>query len=427
MVKKTDKIFTEYSFPQDFLWGASTAGHQVEGGNFDQWTTFELDNASDLAKTAADRLRWLPEWLDFKDQAEDPDNYVSGKGVDHFRRYKEDFKILKKLNLNSFRFGIEWSRVEPDQGVWDKKAFDHYHNYISELKKLGIEPIINLWHWTQPVWFEENGGFSKAKNIDAFVRFAVKVIEEFGEEIKFVLTINEPNVYSSMGYLTGEWPPQQKNPLKFIWTFYNLARAHNRSYEAMKAIKPDLMIGPATQFGNSLPKRSDHWLDKKVAGVANYIWNWWWADLIKKHVDFIGFNYYFTDYWKGFKRDNPLNPHNDMGWYMEPAGISDVLVNAWMRYRKPIMVTENGLADAKDKNRQWWLEETMHALMVARKAGVNIIGYMHWSLLDNFEWKYGWWPKFGLIKVDRERDMKRIVRPSAIWFSKFIKSIELEK
>lgn len=95
----------------------------------------------------------MPDWMEFKTQAENPDNYVSGKGVDHYRRYKEDFKIIKKLNLNSFRFGIEWSRVEPDQGFWDRKEFDHYHNYIAELKKLDIEPIINLWHWTQPVWF----------------------------------------------------------------------------------------------------------------------------------------------------------------------------------------------------------------------------------------------------------------------------------
>ncbi len=424
MTKKTDKIFTEYSFPKDFLWGASTSGHQVEGGNFDQWTVYELDNASELAQTAPDRLRWMPDWMEFKDQAETPENYVAGKGVDHYRRYGEDFRILKKLNLNSFRFGIEWSRVEPDQGVWDKKEFDHYHNYIAELKKLGIEPIINLWHWTQPVWFEEMGGFSRSSNIECFVRFARKIAEEFGDDITYVLTINEPNVYSTLSYMAGEWPPQQKNPIKFGLTYYNLAKAHNRAYETMKSVKPHLLIGPATQYGNALPKRPGHWLDTRVAKFANYFWNWWWTDKIRKHLDFIGFNYYFTDYWQGFKRDNPSNPHNDLGWYMEPAGISDVLVNAWMRYRKPIIVTENGVADTNDKHRQWWLEETMHALMVARKAGVNLIGYMHWSLLDNFEWKYGWWPKFGLIKVDRERDMKRIVRPSAIWWSKFLKNIK---
>src|SRR5690606_21072857 len=117
MAKKDKRALTAYSFPKDFLWGAGISGHQAEGGNFDQWTVYELDNAADLASSAADRLRWMPSWLEFKGQAEDPDNYVSGKGVDHFRRYKEDFRILKKLNLNAFRFSIEWSRCEPEQGV----------------------------------------------------------------------------------------------------------------------------------------------------------------------------------------------------------------------------------------------------------------------------------------------------------------------
>lgn len=427
MVKKSQKLFTQYSFPKNFLWGASTAGHQVEGGNYDQWTVYELDNATELAKTAADRLRWLPDWMEFKESAEDPDNYVSGKGVDHLRRYKEDFKILKKLNLNSLRFGIEWSRIEPDQGVWDKKAIDHYHNYIAELNAQGIEPIINLWHWTHPVWFEEMGGFSKGSNIQYFLRFVQKVSEEYGNDITYVLTINEPNVYSTFGYLSGEWPPLKKNLLNFLRTYHNLARAHRKAYSALKAMHPHLQIGAAPQYNNSVAKRPGHWLDRRVANLAEYGWNWWWTNRIIGHVDFIGFNYYFTDYYQGFKRVNPTTPHNDMGWYMEPSALADLITKVWMRYRKPIMITENGVADANDKHRQWWLEETMHALVVARKAGVKIIGYMHWSLLDNFEWKYGWWPKFGLIKVDRKRDMKRLVRPSAIWWSKTLGSLKYEE
>ena len=121
-------------FPDDFLWGASTSGHQVEGGNYDQWTVWELAHAAGLAETAADRLRWLPGWLKIKNQAVKPENYVSGRGVEHRAKFKEDFALLKKLNLNSLRFGIEWSRVEPDRGVWDKQAIDYYHNYIAELK-----------------------------------------------------------------------------------------------------------------------------------------------------------------------------------------------------------------------------------------------------------------------------------------------------
>ncbi|MCA9348455.1 glycoside hydrolase family 1 protein, partial [Candidatus Saccharibacteria bacterium] len=348
-MKKTDKIFTEYSFPVDFLWGASTAGHQVEGGNYDQWTVYELDNASELATGAESRLKWLPDWQKFKPLAQNPENYVSGKGVDHYRRYKEDFRIIKKLNLNSFRFGIEWSRIEPTLGQWNQEAIDHYHTYIRGLKAMGIEPIVNLWHWTHPVWFEAMGGFSKAANIKHFVRFVEKIATEYGDDIKYILTINEPNVYSSFSFLTGEWPPNHRSRLRFLKVFYNLAKAHNSAYKTIKANHPHMLVGPATQFGNAQPKRHGKWLDMRVAKLADYVWNWWWVDRIKRHTDFLGFNYYFTDYYQGFHKVNPPSPHNDLGWYMDPAGLADVLLKASQRYDLPLMVTENGVADQDDK------------------------------------------------------------------------------
>jgi beta-glucosidase len=417
------KKLTSYSFPPDFLWGASVAGHQVEGGNYDQWTVWELDNAAELAATAADRLRWVPSWLKIKKQAENPDNYVSGKGIDHLHRYKEDFRIAKKIGLNAFRFSIEWSRIEPDKGVWDKKAIDHYHNYIAALKAEGLEPILNLWHWTSPVWFENEGGFAKARNLERFARFVKKVGEEFGADINYVLTINEPNVYSTFSYMTGEWVPNDKNVIKAHYVFYNLARAHRQAYRILKQLHPHLWVGIATQFTNAQPKKKDSWLDKTAARWSEYYWNWWYVDRTRRHLDFIGFNYYFTNYYDGLKTDNPAKPVNDLGWYMDPAGLSDMSVKAWLRYKKPLMVTENGVADMDDKYRKWWLKETMEALSTARKAGADVFGYLHWSLLDNFEWKYGWWPKFGLIKVDRDRNMKRLVRPSAIWWSQELKKL----
>ena len=414
-------------FGDDFLWGASTAGHQVEGGNYDQWTVWELAYASELAKTAKKRLGWLPEWEKVKKQAETPENYVSGKGVDHFHRYKEDFDILKSLNLNAFRFGIEWSRAEPEEGVWNKTAFDHYHNYIAELRNRGIEPVLNLWHWTQPVWFEEKGAFEKSGNIGYFLRFVAKVIEEFGEEVKYIITLNEPNVYASLSYITGEWPPQHKSPLKALIVYRNLVKSHNLSYALIKKSNPELRVGVAAQLSNNLPNNPKKMLDKVVAKAAEYGWNWWFLDRIKRRMDFVGFNYYFTYHFDGFKKVDPKAPQNDMGWYMEPSDVGEVATKVWLRYHKPVMVTENGVADAEDKHRQWWLKETMLSLITAQKAGVNLIGYMHWSLLDNFEWAYGWWPKFGLVSVDRENGMKRTIRPSARWFAKQIEHLKSEK
>lgn len=422
----TKKQLTSHSFPEDFLWGASTAGHQVEGGNYDQWTAWELDNAADLAKTAAARLRWLPGWIKIKGDAERPENYVSGKGVDHLHKYKEDFTFLKKMGLNSFRFGIEWSRVEPDRGVWDKKAFDHYHNYLDALKAEGIEPVLNLWHWTHPVWFEELGGFSKRSNVRMFERFVEKVAEEFGQDIRYVITINEPNIYISYPELNGNVPVPPAQPRwKRLLTLFWLVRAHKRAYAILKAYNSDIWVSAAVQMAHNSPKRPD-WLSRLNVYITDRLANYLFYDLCRHHLDFIGFNYYFANYMDGLKIDNPKTPVNDLGWYMEPAGVGDMAVKAWLRYKKPIMITENGVADADDKFRRWWLKETMEALVTARKAGADIFGYMHWSLLDNFEWVYGWWPKFGLIKVDRERGMKRVVRPSAVWWAEELKKIKHE-
>jgi len=411
-------------FPDDFLWGASTAGHQVEGGNYDQWTVWELAHANDLAKTAEKRLGWMPDWDKHKKAANDPENYVSGKGVDHYHRYKEDFDIVKQLNLNAFRFSIEWSRLEPEEGAWDRAAIDHYHNYIAELKKRGIEPVLNLWHWTSPVWFEEQGGFTKSSNIGYFLKFVTKIAEEFKDEVRYILTINEPNVYAANGYLIGEWPPQKRAPIKAFKVFWNLKKTHKYSYRILKEQNPVFQIGIAHNMSNSQPKRPNNLLDKLVARASAYGWNWWFLNRIRRHQDFVGFNYYMTNYYRGFKLSNPKHPTSDLGWYMEPKGIEQVINQTWKRYKKPIIVTENGVADTKDQYRQWWIKETMHALVRSRSSGVELIGYMHWSLLDNFEWAYGWWPQFGLVHVDREDGMKRTIRPSAKWWAAQLKLLQ---
>src|SRR5689334_6892587 len=131
---------TKKEFPKDFMWGASVSAHQVEGGNHNQWTVWELAHASELAKTAAERLDWIPSWKDIEREAKKPESYVSGRGVKHYEHYEQDFDLLKKLNLNSFRFSIEWSRLEPSEGEWDEKEVEHYRQYIEALKQRGIEP-----------------------------------------------------------------------------------------------------------------------------------------------------------------------------------------------------------------------------------------------------------------------------------------------
>ncbi|HSX46727.1 MAG TPA: glycoside hydrolase family 1 protein, partial [Patescibacteria group bacterium] len=411
-------------FPKHFFWGGSTASHQVEGNNYNQWTVWELAHAKEYAHTAHQRLSWLPHWDEIKAEAEEPENYVSGRGVEHLTRYREDFDLAKSLNLNAFRFGIEWSRIEPEEGQWNQAAIDHYKTYIAELRARHMEPFLNIWHWTMPVWFTDKGGFKNAANTKYFLRFVEKVAEELLEDVTYVITLNEPNVYASFGYGTGEWPPGEKNWLTFVHVYWNLVHAHKRAYKLLKTSKPSLQVGIAQQLANIQAKRPHNVFDETSTKWMRYFWNWWFLKRIRRQQDFVGFNYYFTDYYTGvLNRLNPKVPLNDLGWYMEPEGLYPLLVRTWARFKKPIFVTENGVADVHDQYRRWWLEETIVAMERAISEGVDLRGYFHWSLLDNFEWAYGWWPRFGLVEVDRENGMKRKVRPSAKWFANRLKNM----
>lgn len=420
-------------FPKNFLWGASTSAHQVEGGTFNQWSVWELANASRKAKTMPNkkvsphspvRTKDLPIWPEIEHQAVDPANYVSGKGVDHYNRYKEDFDLIKKINLNTFRFGIEWSRIEPEEGKWDEKEVEHYRNYIHELRKRGIEPVLNIWHWTNPVWFEEKGAFKKRRNIKYFSRFVKKLGQEYAQDLSYVITINEPNNYAAISYAFGEWPPQEKNLISASIVYFNMVSVHKQAYRILKKIKPTLNIGIANQLANIQAKRPHNFIDEFITQTMRYFWNWWFINRINKYQDFVGVNYYFSDYYKGFKIASPSVPVSDLGWYMEPEGLYPLLLRAWAHYHKPIIVTEVGVADMHDQYREWWIQQTIMAIERALSEGIIVKGYFYWSLLDNFEWSNGWWPKFGLVEVDRHNNMERKIRPSAKWFAKKIDELK---
>lgn len=404
-------------FPSDFLWGAGVSSHQVEGNTTNQWSAWELAHAKQLAKTSKKRLSWIPSWANIEKRAQDPANYVSGRGVEHRSRYAKDFDLLSELNLNSFRFSIEWSRVQPEKDVWNVEAIEYYRQYIRELKQRGIEPILTLWHWTVPVWFEESGGFENGANLKYWDDFVGRIATEYTSEITYVLTLNEPNVYASSSYLTEQWPPGRRDPLAFLRVYCNLARAHKRAYRILKSHKKSLRVGLAANLAHIQAKRPHNLVDIVTTKILRYLWNWWFLNRVRRFQDFVGVNYYFSDYFRGFRRANPRVPLNDLGFYMEPEGLYPLLLRVWSRYKQPILITENGVADERDGFRKWWLQETILSMERAISEGVAITGYIHWSLLDNFEWSFGWWPKFGLVAVDRKNGMKRTIRPSARWFA----------
>lgn len=408
-------------FPKKFFWGAATAAHQVEGNTHNQWSIWELENAATRAQQAKYELKDIPAWEAVKNQATKPDNYISGKGADHYNLYEEDFDTLAALNMNAFRFSIEWSRIEPEEGVWDPLALEHYRLYLHALKRRHIEPFVTLWHWTLPEWFAAKGGFEKGANIKYFVRFAEKVLGELGEHFRYVIVLNEPAIYVSKGYLERDWPPSLESKPKAAKVYINLLRAHKRVYKAAKKVNRKFKIGIAENCAHIYA--GDNALLSKISARLAVYGNDFFLARIRRQLDFVGLNYYFSNRFYGNRVHNEDRQLSDLGWDMHPREIEFVLQRLHKKFRLPIIVTENGLADHADEWRQWWLMETILGMQKAIDKGVKLEGYLHWSLLDNFEWAYGFWPRFGLVKVDYKTG-ERTVRDSALWFGKIIRKLQ---
>lgn len=408
-------------FPKRFYWGASTSAHQVEGNNHNNWSVWELENAKSLAKSAEYKLSDLPAWAEIREQATNPDNYVSGVAIDHYQRYQLDLAIAEKLHLNAFRFSIEWSRIEPEEGVWSREAIDHYRAYIKEIKRRGMEPMPTLYHWTTPVWFTDKGGFERARNIKYFTRFAEKVIDEYHQDIRYITSINEPDTVVSHGYITLDHPPQQHSYLKAFVVYRNLLRAHKTVYNYAHKKSRRLKVGFTKSYAWVRPGD-----DRRITRFAVSA-DLWLRDnvplrYVRRKLDFIGVNYYFSDRHVGIRIDNTHEKPNDLGWEMRPEDLKHVLIRL-KKWKKPLIVTESGVADRSDEYRKWWIAQSLAAINGALAAGVDVFGYMHWSLFDNFEWAYGRWPRFGLVEIDYDNDLKRTVRPSGLWYSKLVKKM----
>lgn len=403
------------------MWGAATSAHQVEGNNHNNWSVWELENAKSLAHAAEYKLEDLPDWDYVKPLAMDPDNYVSGVAIDHYSRYKLDLAIAEKLNLNAFRFSIEWSRIEPEEGVWNIEAINYYRDYIREIKKRGMEPLPTLYHWTTPVWFADKGGFEHSSNVKYFTRFAEKVIDEFHQDIRYITSINEPDTVVSHGYITLDHPPQQHSYWKAFWVYRNLLRAHKDIYSYAHKKSRRLKVGFTKSY--AWVRAGDDRKLTKWAVRGDFLLR---DDLVVRYVrrkcDFLGVNYYFSDRHVGLKIENEHDKLNDLGWEMRPEDLRLVLKRLG-KWKKPILVTESGVADRKDEHRKWWIATSLASIHGAIQDGVDVIGYLHWSLFDNFEWAFGRWPRFGLVEIDYDNDLKRTVRPSGVWYAGLVKKM----
>jgi beta-glucosidase len=368
-----------------FLFGASTSAHQVEGGNTNNdWWEYE---------------RTLPPFM------------RSGKAANHFHLYKDDIALAASLGHNAHRISLEWSRIEPQEGKFNRAAIEHYRNVLSEIRSRGMKAFVTLHHFTNPVWFARRGGWESTESSELFNRYVRYAGQQLGDVVDFWITINEPNVYALKSYGKGAWPPKKKSALSTIRVVRNLARAHIKAYRSLHQLSPKVPVGIAQHVvANLLP-------------AENFLFTHSFFLLTKRTHDFIGVNYYFSRQYTfhiipPFMRAIPVSGTlSDIAWPIYPEGLTRVLLDI-KRYKKPIYVTENGLADTKDSRRADFIRSHVRAIEKAQSKGADVRGYLHWSLLDNFEWADGFAPRFGLVAVDY-KTMERTVRPSA-WVYKAI-------
>ena len=376
------------SFPPNFLWGSATSSHQVEGNN--------------------DKNDW---WLWEKEKGLEQ----SGKACDHYHRFAEDFALAKSLNQNSHRLSLEWSRIEPEKGEWNEAEIEHYIQVLKTLKAEGMQVMLSLHHFTSPVWFAKKGGFLKRKNIFYFQRFAELAAKKFSDYVDFWITINEPNVYASHGYLSGNWPPGKKSFWQYQKLIRNLAASHKAAYRKIHKLLPEARVGIAKNYIDF--EAGESWADKIACRLARCFWNNVFYQKTKGCHDFLGINYYFHNRIYASPRPpfyvvkNENKKTSDLGTEIYPEGLYHILLEL-KKYKLPIYITENGLADREDKLRGEFI--TQHIAVIERSIAqdIDVRGYFHWSLLDNFEWAHGFAPRFGLVEVDYATE-KRIIRPSA--------------
>lgn len=410
-------------FPKGFLWGAGTASHQVEGGTRNDWSEWEEANAKRLAQEAEEKFRHIPAWAEIKTQAQDPKNYISGRVCDFYNHYEEDFDIARSLGHTAHRFSIEWSRIEPREGEFDEKEIEHYRKMIAALRARGMEPFVTVWHWPLPIWLRDKGGWKSQKTVGYFVRYAKTLASALGNDVRFWITLNEPEIYPMNGYLRGVWPPQEKSFFHYLVVTRNLVNAHRYAYQAIKKMHPDAQIGIA-KHNVYFEAARGRLVNRILKWCADQGWNFYFLNQIVDAQDFIGVNHYFhnrIDY--GFNK-NENKKVSDMGWELYPEAIYHVLSDL-KKYKKPIYVTENGLADMHDAHRAWFIQESLKNVLRAINDGADVRGYLHWGLTDFFEWDKGFWPRFGLVAVDYAT-MKRTIRPSAHAYAKICTSHSLD-
>jgi len=410
---------------KEFLFGVATSAFQIEGNIENDFTEWEkLEN--------------------FKNDFSDP-KYENGSN--HWKLWENDFELLKKLNVNSYRFSIEWSRIEPIQNQFDESAISQYHKMIDRLLEYNIEPVITIHHFTHPKWFHKFSPWTSKNSIEVFFNFARKVIEEFSGKIKYWVTFNEPLVWALASYGEGKFPPGNHDLTKTMLAIENILLAHIKVFDFIKQKRPNAKVGIAKHF-IVFKEGRDFFLDKKLSKRINYFFNTMILEAFRSNlltiyfplllnytsiielnnkIDFWGVNYYYRLHTKiiiNYKvpfRLYAKKPMTDMGWEVYPKGLKKIL-KLVANYGKDIIITENGIATNDEKLRIKFIKKHLKIVTKYRK-GKNILGYFYWSFIDNYEWLEGKSKRFGLVHVNYTNGFKRKIKPSGKFFANYIKKM----
>lgn len=376
-----------YKFPDNFLWGAATSSHQIEGNNF------------------------LNDWYEGEVSEKVP---LCGIACDSYHRYKDDIVLLKEIGCNAYRFSLEWSRICPTKEDIDYIALEHYKHCASALLKHNIVPVITINHFTLPKWFLADGGWQSRESVHVFTEFTDLVSEYFRDSgVKYWITLNEPLVYIFNSYISGIWPPFVNSDIPGAYkALENLKKAHFCAYHAIKHFIPDSQVSMAKHYRWFRPCSCRvPFFNKVAAFLRDLIFNHDFTEFCihNKCIDFLSVNYYTGEFVK-WKLNSPIGDtcsckmndysQNTLGWFNAP----DEFTHALLRYKKsglPIIITENGTTAHTQEDYSHYLTTHLKAVVSAMQQGADIKGFFYWSLMDNYEWAEGYNAKFGLADINR--------------------------
>ncbi|MBI3185417.1 MAG: family 1 glycosylhydrolase [Myxococcales bacterium] len=419
----------EASFPPGFQFGVATSAYQVEGHIENDWAEWER-----MGRLKEPKAR-------------------CGIGVDHWNRFEEDLKLTQDLGAGAFRLSLEWARIEPERGRFDEEAIARYRRRLERMREVGIRPVVTLHHFTHPRWFHRETPWHERSCLESFRRYARACAGILRGLDPLVITFNEPTVLLLGGYVMGLIPPGISDGAKAASALVNLMRCHLLAREELlSAGKAEL--GISQNVLAFAPDRAWHPLDRALTHFASRSYNHAFIDAltsgklrismpgvvgaradlpeVRGSLDFIGVNYYTRAHLRFLPkrpfvqvryRDVHQRGLTHIGWEDYPEGFCDMLLEM-KRYGLPVWITENGIDDRSGERRPSYLYSHWRQLLQAQRQGVDLRGYLYWSLLDNFEWLEGWGPRFGLYRVDFDT-LERRPTPACAYFRRTALSREL--